>query len=208
MNENKVVLLFSGGMDSTVSASMLLAEGLDVIAVGVDYGQRHVIELEYAEAMASRLNIEFKRINARTMQSMFSYGNELVEGQDKNKQQGAQGVTTIVPNRNMFLLALAGSLAMSNNAKNVAIGFNKDDARDYPDCREVFAKAMSNALESVGIKLLLPTIKMSKSEIVNFSKSLGLQEDSMYSCYAGTVPQCGTCGACVLRKSVESNDSR
>lgn len=208
MDENKVVLLFSGGTDSTLSAKLLLEQGFDVIAVGVDYGQRHIIELAYAEKTASEINVEFIRVDARPMQSILSFGNELVNGNEGAATGSKQGITTLVPNRNMFLLSIAGAIAMSRNARKIAIGFNKDDATNYPDCRELFANAMGDAFDALGMKLLLPTIKMSKAQIMEAARAMGIDVDKTYSCYAGTVPQCGVCGACILRKQVEGNDSR
>lgn len=200
----KVIILFSGGLDSSVSAKMLLLQGYEVVAVGIDYGQRHVIELEYAKQITSLLGIEFIRIDARCMSEVLGHGNSLVSAISNSGKE----TSTVVPNRNMMLLSIAGAVAMSRGVENIAIGFNKDDAANYPDCRKKFAYAMKDAFKEIGMNLIFPTLEFTKQEVIKTGKEINITQDQTYSCYEGIVPQCGKCGSCLLRQGIESNDSR
>jgi 7-cyano-7-deazaguanine synthase len=112
---------------------------------------------------------------------------------------------TVVPNRNMILLALAGAWAISTKSDAIAYAAHSGDHAIYPDCRPEFTEAMSDALRLCDwheVKLMRPFLyptPMSKADIVKLGTSLGVPFELTWSCYKGGEKHCGKCGTCVER---------
>lgn len=187
----KIVTTFSGGMDSTVLIYHLRALGHEVIALSFDYGQRHKIELEYAKATVKKLGIEHKILPLNLLSNLDSSSVLL----------GGSG-SPIVPCRNTIIISSAWALAETIGAEGVAVGAHAGDAVDFPDCRPVFFDALEQALRLGSgkcIYLWRPFIHMSKLEIAQRGKELGVNFDETYTCYRGGEVQCGECKSCVGR---------
>lgn len=183
-----IVALHSGGIDSTVLLYDLLAQGHDVRTVGFDYGQRHRRELEVAEELAGELGVVFHRLTLPTLHGSMLTGD---------------GGDVVVPNRNMIMLAMAGSVAMREKAEQVAIACHAGDYALFPDCRVPFLDAASQALMAATdrrVRILRPYVYMSKIEVVRRGMTLGVPFERTWSCYEGGVEPCGECLACRERR--------
>lgn len=177
----------SGGIDSVVLAYGLVSRQVKLHAVLFDYGQRHKQELTFAKLHCHKLGILFTTITLPQIP-----GSELTDGKG--------GV--VVPNRNAILLSIAASLAVNAGAENVTFGCNAEDAKDFPDCRPEFIKAMNAALKAsdTPVQIATPYIEMTKRMIVARGRELGVDLDSTWSCYRGGEKPCGKCLACIRRK--------
>ncbi len=199
-----VVVLHSGGMDSTVLLHHLLEEGNAVRGFGVDYGQRHRRELQAAETLCRRLGVDWQLAAITASEPLFDRSAltgpaEIPEGHytDESMKQ------TVVPNRNMILLALAIGQAINLGYEAVAYAAHAGDHTIYPDCRPAFADAMANAAglcDFRPVRLLRPFIDLTKADIVRRGAALGVPFELTWSCYQGGQAHCGRCGTCVERR--------
>lgn len=196
------VCILSGGIDSTVLLYKLLAEGKRPYALSFDYGQRHMRELSYAKGTAIRTNTPFLKVLLEC---------ELFEGSSQTSNipvphghyAEESMKATIVPNRNMVMLAMAASLCISIKGGYIAYGAHAGDHAIYPDCRSSFVDGMTLALMSCDWnppKLLVPFIKKSKTDVVKEGALLSVPFGLTYSCYEGRKNHCGLCGTCVERQ--------
>jgi 7-cyano-7-deazaguanine synthase len=202
---SKLLVVYSGGMDSTVLLYHLRSCGHQLRALSVNYGQRHQKELGHAERITRNLKIPHDVVDLSQAGALFG----------KGSSQGDPGVAvpeghysaenmrvTVVPNRNMILIAVAAGVAIANNCAAVAYGAHKGDHAVYPDCREEFADAMNGALalcHEPGVQLLRPFVGMTKAEIASRGAALGVPFEETWSCYKGGEIHCGRCGTCVER---------
>ena len=201
----KAVVLFSGGLDSTVLASHLLSQGAEVRLLSIDYGQRHAKELAHGEALAKHMNLPRKSLLLPDLGDLLKGSSltddsvELPVGHYAEESMKA----TVVPNRNMILLALAGGYALSSGFDTIAYAAHAGDHFIYPDCRPEFAEAMEKALGLADwndLSLYRPFVDMTKAKLVRLGTELGTPLEMTWSCYAGMDVHCGKCGTCVERK--------
>jgi 7-cyano-7-deazaguanine synthase len=109
-------------------------------------------------------------------------------------------VATVVPNRNLLFLSLAGAVAVGSGLKTVLFSAHAGDAAVYPDCRPEFVAAADRALGlACGVGVEAPFLAMTKGEIVALGRELGVPLERTWSCYLGGEEPCGRCGACVER---------
>ena len=204
MND-KVVVLFSGGMDSTTLIYSLLDAGKDVSGISINYGQKHVRELIAASEIAKKLTIPLEIVDLRSITKLIDTGSltnkniAVPEGHYEANSMKA----TIVPNRNMIMLSIATGWAITLKAKEVAYAAHAGDHTIYPDCRPEFIDAMAKAIElgdDLGVKLTTPFKSFSKSEICKLGHKLGVPFELTWSCYKGQDKHCGKCGTCTERK--------
>jgi 7-cyano-7-deazaguanine synthase len=205
----KAVVLLSGGLDSATCAYHAKEEGDDLVALTVDYGQRHDKEIACAWDIAKRLGIQHKVLwmplgaigGSSLTDLLIPVGHD---GVDK-----MQVPWTYVPARNTILLALAAGLAEVVGAGRIWIGVNAVDYSNYPDCRPEFIGAMKTALrfgtkaglEGKPIGIEAPLIHMSKAEIITHGLALGVPYGETWSCYEGGEEPCHTCDSCRLREA-------
>ena len=201
----KALVLFSGGLDSTVLAAQLLADSAETRLLSIDYGQRHAKELNKAEKIAQALGLPHRILRLPDLGPLLGGSSltddqvELPEGHYAEESMKA----TVVPNRNMILLALAGGHALSIGFDTIAYAAHAGDHTIYPDCRPEFADAMENALglaDWQNLNLHRPFVNFSKEELVRKGNELGAPLQLTWSCYAGREKHCGKCGTCVERK--------
>ena len=201
----KALDLFSGGLDSTVLAAQLLADGAETRLLSIDYGQRHAKELQQAEKIADALGLPHRILRLPDLGPLLGGSSltddqvELPEGHYAEESMKA----TVVPNRNMILLALAGGHALSIGFDTIAYAAHAGDHTIYPDCRPEFADAMEKALglaDWQNLNLHRPFVNFSKEELVRKGNELGAPLELTWSCYAGREKHCGKCGTCVERK--------
>jgi 7-cyano-7-deazaguanine synthase len=201
----KALVLFSGGLDSTVLAAQLQADGVETRLLSIDYGQRHAKELDRAEKIAQALGLPHRILRLPDLGPLLGGSSltddqvELPEGHYAEESMKA----TVVPNRNMILLALAGGHALSIGFDTIAYAAHAGDHTIYPDCRPEFADAMEKALglaDWQNLNLLRPFVNFGKEELVRKGNELGAPLQLTWSCYAGREKHCGKCGTCVERK--------
>ena len=203
------LVLMSGGLDSTTLLHYIVKElkYSHVIAVGFDYGQKHIRELEFAEEQCKNLRISFYRLN---ISSVFT-GKTALTSDELNIPKQAEGKQhlTVVSLRNTAFLVLAAKWLMDENIVSWEDGVDifycptKEDFKSYVDCREDFIAAISQALVkgSGGFirGVFAPFVGMWKKDIVKLGVWLGVDYSKTYSCYKGGEKQCGVCDACVGR---------
>ena len=208
----RAVVLLSGGIDSTTTLAITIAEGYQSYALSFDYGQRHKIETRAARHAAESLGTKEHRI-AKIDLRVFG-GSALTDGIDVPKHRSqteiAHGIpVTYVPARNTIFLAYALAWAEVIRATDILIGVNAIDYSGYPDCRPEFIAAfeeMANAGTKAGVEgrrfqIHTPLIKLSKADIIRKAVELGVDLSLTHSCYDPT-PEglaCGECDSCLLR---------
>lgn len=198
----RVVVLFSGGLDSTVLLWHLKAEGHHVSALAVDYGQRNVQELGHADLIAAKAGVPFRVVpfpRFADLAPLSSQTNAAIPlpGADEDAH------VTVVPNRNMVLLAVGTAYAIGEGAKAVAYGAHAGGHEGYPDTRPAFVSAMSHALAVCDwepVTLLAPFLMWAKSGVVARGADLGAPLALTCSCYDGGRGHCGKCRACRKRQ--------
>jgi 7-cyano-7-deazaguanine synthase len=201
----RTIVILSGGMDSAVLLAQLKSEGRECKCLSIDYGQRHKRELVMAQYISNHYQVEHKVINLSGLRAVL--GGSSQTDQNVTVPQGHYAdenmKLTVVPNRNMILLSIAGAWAISLKYDTVAYGAHAGDHAIYPDCREEFVQILSKALELADwhrITLERPFINKSKGEIVAQGAVLDVPFDRTYSCYKGGLDHCGQCGTCVERR--------
>ncbi len=197
----KALVLHSGGLDSTLCLLMAKEAGHQVISLGIDYGQRHRIELEYALAQCRKHGFERRILRVEWDKPV----RDIPTG--RSLEEIRAGVSpSFLPARNAVFLALACAEAAGIGADEVWIGVNAVDFSGYPDCRPEFVEAFRAMIDAAipgGPKVAAPLIEMSKPAIAAEARRLGLMLGDTWSCYQprftsqGIVP-CSQCDACVL----------
>jgi 7-cyano-7-deazaguanine synthase len=209
-SKKSAIILLSGGLDSMVVAGLAKAQGYDLIALTIDYNQRHRIELQAAATIAAHLGAAEHIILPLDL-TRFG-GSALTADIDVPKDGVEDGAipVTYVPARNTIFLSLCLGLAEARGARDLFIGVNALDYSGYPDCRPDFIasfEAMANlatkaGVEGDGFTVHTPLLHMSKAEIAGAAARLGLDAGMSWSCYDPT-PQnkaCGKCDSCRLRQ--------
>lgn len=197
------VIIVSGGMDSIT----LLHEYADRIALAVtfDYGSKHnANEIPFAKLHCERLGIKHIVIPLGFMAEYFK-SSLLIGGEDIPEGHYADDnmKSTVVPFRNGIMLAIACGLAESNGLTKVMLANHFGDHAIYPDCREDFVKAMSQAMQNgtyEHIEILAPYTTITKTDIARRGKEMGIDYTETWSCYKGGEKHCGKCGTCTERK--------
>ncbi len=202
----KVVIIFSGGLDSSTMLYALKAQGHKLTAIGFDYGQRHRVELDAAQTIAKIAGVDYRTIDLSALGPVIA-GNSSQVNPDVDVPDGHYTEdsmkATVVPNRNMIMLSVAVAHAISIDYDAVAYGAHAGDHTIYPDCREEFVDAMKSVIALCDwkkVQLLTPYLHKSKTEIAREGDALGVPFDLTWSCYKGLASHCGTCGTCVERK--------
>ncbi len=203
------IVLVSGGLDSMVVAARAVEAGRRLIALTIDYNQRHRIELDAAARIARHLGAA-QHIVLPLDLTRFG-GSALTDAAISVPKEGVQpGIpSTYVPARNTIFLSLALGLAEATGAREIHIGVNALDYSGYPDCRPEFVAAfeqLANLATRAGVEgdrftVQTPLLHMTKADIAAEAARLGLDAAMSWSCYD---PQpddlhCGRCDACRLR---------
>ena len=207
-NKSAIVLL-SGGLDSMVVAGLAREAGYDLIALTIDYNQRHRIELDSAARIATHLGAK-EHILLPLDLTRFG-GSALTADIDVPKEGVESGAipVTYVPARNTIFLSLCLGLAEARDARDLWIGVNALDYSGYPDCRPAFIRAFeetANLATKAGVEgdhftVHTPLLHMTKADIAREAARLGLDAGMSWSCYDPSPDNkaCGQCDACRLR---------
>lgn len=210
---NAVVLL-SGGQDSTTCLFWALGAYDRIIAVTLGYGQRHISEVEAAAEIAAIAGVEHLPLEVPSLaelgDSALTSDGELEATGGRGDREAPDGLpTSFVPGRNLIFLAIAGSVAVKYDARDIITGVSEADYSGYPDCRRLFIAAAAEAItlamptSSGPISIVAPLLSRSKAETVAMAKSLGPDcwraLGRSITCYRGQRPGCGACPSCELR---------
>lgn len=200
------VVIFSGGLDSTVCLGIAKNKCRKVIALTFDYGQRHKREIDSAKKICEYYDVESKIItfNARDWG-----GSALTSGTIPVPEYGNKNAipATYVPARNIIFLSFGLAVSEALDFDFIYIGVNVLDYSGYPDCRPEFIDAFQKVadigqkrgVEGNPIKIETPLINMTKKEIVLKGANLKIPFELTWSCYKGEEKPCGVCDSCVLR---------
>ncbi len=202
------VVLLSGGLDSTTVAAMAVAQGYRLLALTIDYNQRHRIELAHATKVAGALGAERHVILPLDLRSFG--GSALTADIDVPKGGVEPGIpVTYVPARNTIFLSVALGWAEAAGARDIFIGVNALDYSGYPDCRPEFIaafEAMANAATKAGVeggnfRVRTPLAAMTKADIIRAAGTVAAPLQLSWSCYDPTPSgqPCGLCDSCRLR---------
>ncbi|NER37768.1 MAG: 7-cyano-7-deazaguanine synthase QueC [Oscillatoria sp. SIO1A7] len=211
--KSKALCVLSGGQDSTTCAALACQQFDEVHAITFDYGQRHLIELESAIAIAKKLKLASHEIVE--LGPILKGTSPLVSdnplGQYKSAEELPGGVEpTFVPARNILFLTLAANRAAVRGIKDIFIGVCEADFAGYYDCRQVFVDAMAKALgegvwgNPTSFVIHTPLMQLTKAESVKLAVDVlddRFQEvlELTHTCYAGVRGGCGKCHACLIR---------
>ena len=203
----QAVVLLSGGLDSMVTAALAQEAGFDVLALTIDYNQRHLVELAAARRIVATLGA-VRHVVLPIDLTLFG-GSSLTADIAVPKDGVGEGIpVTYVPARNTIFLSLSLGWAEAAGARDLFLGINALDYSGYPDCRPAFVDAfvdLANLATKAGVEgdrfhVHAPLLAMTKADIVREADRLGLDAGMSWSCYD---PQggrhCGLCDSCRLR---------
>lgn len=199
----KVVVIYSGGMDSFTVLNHAIKKGHEVYALSFNYGQRHVRELDAAANVCRSLNIPHKVVDITAINSLLA-GSSLTSDIEipEGHYEAESMQSTVVPNRNMILLSLAIGYAVSIGAEAVYYGAHSGDHAIYPDCRPDFVEKMNDVSLIANyepVRIEVPFLRNDKAEILAAGLAMGLDYSQTWTCYNGREKACGKCGACMER---------
>ena len=205
-----LVVLLSGGLDSATCLAMAHAADTRVLALTIDYNQRHRRELAAAAELAARYRVQRHVVLPLDLRV---FGGSALTGEEAVPKNGVgPGIpVTYVPARNTVFLSVALAWAEAAGACDMLIGVNALDYSGYPDCRPEFVAAfetMANRATKAGVegtahfRVHTPLLRMTKGDIVQAGAALGLDFRATWSCYDPTADgrHCGLCDSCRLRR--------
>ncbi|CAM8627965.1 MULTISPECIES: 7-cyano-7-deazaguanine synthase QueC [Sphingobium] len=207
-NGKFAVVLLSGGLDSMVAGGLAREQGYRILALSIDYNQRHRVELRAASRVAEALNA-IRHIVLPLDLTAFGGSALTADIAVPKSGVGDQIPVTYVPARNAIFLSLTLGLAEVAGASDIFIGVNALDYSGYPDCRPEFIDAFQKmatlatkaGVEGHPIRIQTPLQYMSKADIAREADRLGLDAGISWSCYDPTPDgkHCGLCDSCRLR---------
>ena len=205
MKNKQAILLLSGGIDSTTLLAKLATEGLDVIALSFNYGQKHCVELEFAKINAQKYGVKHHRIinlDNCFFDSSALINQEIDVSTYKSQILPTGKVNAYIPYRNLVFTSIALSFAENIGVEEIYLAFNKDDSKNFWDCKNDFIDYL-NRISNLNnaIKVKTPFIDLTKKEVIALAKKLNVSIESTITCYQpnGTT-ECGYCLSCVTKK--------
>ncbi len=210
MGEKKVIIILSGGMDSTTLLYEMFSTYSQVEAISFNYGQRHKKELEAASKTCKKLGIPHKIvditcINELVQGSALTSDIDVPEGHYEEENMKA----TVVPNRNMILASMAIGYAVSKDFDAVALGVHAGDHAIYPDCRPLFVDALrviARVANYKEIEVMTPYLYLDKTKIIARGQNFNVDYSNTWTCYKGKEKACGKCGSCQERMEAFTNN--
>ncbi|AJS57395.1 7-cyano-7-deazaguanine synthase QueC [Paenibacillus sp. IHBB 10380] len=202
----KAVVVFSGGQDSTTCLFWAKQHFTEVEVVTFDYGQRHKLEIECAASIAADLGVKQTILDMSLLNQLAP--NALTRSDQEISHEEGELPNTFVEGRNLLFLSFAAVLAKQLGARHLITGVCETDFSGYPDCRDVFIKSMNVSLNlSMDYNFVIhtPLMWLNKAETWKMADELGAFEyvqERTLTCYNGIIGDgCGECPACKLRKA-------
>ena len=207
LKDEKAVVVFSGGQDSTTCLFWAKKTFKEVVAVTFDYNQRHNKEIECAQAIAKETGVKHYILNMDLLNQLAPNALTRNNIAVKNGENG-ELPSTFVPGRNLLFLSFAAVLASQVGAKHLVTGVSETDFSGYPDCRDSFIKSLNvtiNLAMDQDFVIHTPLMWLDKAEtwkLADELRILDLIKTKTLTCYEGMIGDgCGTCPACVLRRN-------
>ncbi|WP_175988640.1 7-cyano-7-deazaguanine synthase QueC [Bacillus sp. Marseille-Q1617] len=205
MNQEKALVVFSGGQDSTTCLFWAKKQFKEVEAVTFNYGQRHVAELDCAKEIAEDLDVPHHVLDLSLLNQLAP--SALTRNDEEIIHEEGELPSTFVPGRNLLFLSFAGVLAKQIGAKHIVTGVCETDFSGYPDCRDIFVKSLNVSLnlsmdEQFVIHTPLMWINKAQTwEMADHLDALHYIRENTLTCYNGVKGDgCGECPACELRQ--------
>ena len=207
----KAVVLLSGGLDSTTAVAIARHEGFELYTLSFEYGQRHLREVEAANAVALHYQVQQHRTVTIDLRAFggSALTTDVAIPHNRGVAQMSQEIPiTYVPARNTIFLSFALAYAEVTGANDIFLGINAIDYSGYPDCRPAYLDAyerMANLATKAAVqdgrvfRFHAPLVRMNKAEIILKGSELNVPYELTWSCYEGEKLACGTCDSCVLR---------
>lgn len=205
LKNEKAVVVFSGGQDSTTCLFWAMQEFKEVVAVTFNYNQRHSLEIDVAKGIAAELGIHHHVLDMSLLNQLAP--NALTRDDIEIEHKDGELPSTFVPGRNLLFLSFATILANQIGARHIVTGVCETDFSGYPDCRDAFVKScnvtLNLALDQPFV-IHTPLMWINKAETWKLADELAVLEfvrEKTLTCYNGIIAEgCGECPACELRK--------
>ena len=217
----KVMVLFSGGVDSTTCLGMAVKEygAENVVALSIYYGQKHDKEIKASDDIVKYYNVEHIKLDLSTIFdfsdcSLLLHSDKEIPKESYNDQiekTDGKPVSTYVPFRNGLFISSAAAIAISRDCSKIYYGAHADDSAGnaYPDCSSEFNDAMNKAVylgSGKQVYIEAPFVGLNKAQVVKKGLEIGVPYKLTWSCYEGGDKPCGKCGTCIDRiKAFEAN---
>lgn len=206
LNEEKAVVVFSGGQDSTTCLFWAKQQFAEVEVVTFDYGQRHKLEIECAAEIARDLGVQQTVLDMSLLNQLAP--NALTRTDVEITHEEGELPSTFVDGRNLLFLSFAAIMAKQKGARHLVTGVCETDFSGYPDCRDSFVKSMNVTLNlSMDYPFVIhtPLMWLDKAQTWKMADQLGAFDyvrERTLTCYNGIIGDgCGECPACKLRKA-------
>lgn len=211
----KALVLFSGGLDSSVCLGLAVQEygAEEVLALSISYGQKHRKELLASKQMAAFYGVQMLTLDLREIFkdsdcSLLEGARAAIPHEDyahQLSQTNGAPVNTYVPYRNGLFLSAAASIALSHGCEVIYYGAHADDAAGnaYPDTSIAFHRAISESIyigSGNALRVEAPFIDQPKAAVVAAGGAIGVPFELTWSCYEGHDKACGVCATCRDRK--------
>lgn len=196
--KSRAVVTLSGGADSATILYLAIQQCDEVHAISIDYGQRHVKELDYAKKLCELKNIKHTIVPFDL--TIFG-GSPLTDKTMAIPAQSAQDQSaTVVPYRNTFIALIAAAYCKANNFNIIYMGPTYEDLENYEDCRPVFFEALQQFILLAGtvhdLEIRTPFITTTKQQIIQMGQMLQVPYETTWTCYLGGDKPCMVCDAC------------
>lgn len=207
MNNERVLVVFSGGQDSTTCLYWAKHRFKEVYALSFLYGQKHKKEVEFAREIARKAKVHFDVLDVPLIGQLGH--NSLTDiSVTMDTEKPEVGVpNTFVPGRNLFFLSIAAVYARELGIRHIVTGVSQTDFSGYPDCRDSFIKSLNvtlNLAMDEQFVLHTPLMWIDKAETWALADELGVLDiirNETLTCYNGIPGDgCGHCPACKLRR--------
>ncbi|WP_145946309.1 7-cyano-7-deazaguanine synthase QueC [Paenibacillus sp. Y412MC10] len=206
LKNEKAVVVFSGGQDSTTCLFWALQQFKEVETVTFDYGQRHRLEIECAQSIAAELGVKNTVLDMSLLNQLAP--NALTRSDIEITQEEGELPSTFVDGRNHLFLSFAAVLGKQSGARHLVTGVCETDFSGYPDCRDAFVKSLNvtlNLAMDYDFVIHTPLMWLDKAETWKLADDLGafpFVRERTLTCYNGIIGDgCGECPACRLRKA-------
>jgi 7-cyano-7-deazaguanine synthase len=193
----RIVVLASGGVDSSVIMLLLRKSGDEVLPLFVDYGQL-AMEKEWksCKLVSSYLGLNPHKVDVS------GFGKSIQSGITNNKLDIEK--KAFLPTRNLLFLTIGAAYAYANSAAAVCIGILANPI--FPDQTVNFIqtaqKCINTALDS-DIRIITPLISLDKRDILKLAYEHKLPMDLVTYCHSDSDKPCGICISCKERIAAE-----
>lgn len=195
------LILLSGGLDSTTALAQAVHSSSAAHALSIDYQQRHRVEIDHAHDLARWYAVPWSLATV----DVPAYGSvSALTGPTVAPIAPRDQAVTVVPGRNLLMVATAAATADALGCDRVVIACHAGDHDVYPDCRPAWVDAVDAVLwlQTEGrVQLHAPFAHLPRVEVATLAGRLGVPIDRTWSCYRGGSIQCGQCGACASRRA-------